>query len=134
MVAACSGWRSAAQANRERMAASRLLRVRGLLPRPLFEVVQERGDQRGVEVGDVELAGVLAGALGGEGQQQPPGVPVAGDGVAAGAALADEPVGEECLQRRRERGHRGWFPGEAGGGQLHQFRDGGQVPVIPISE
>ena len=53
----------------------------GAVAAVLFEVVQERGDQRGVQVGDVELAGVLAGAVGGEGQQQPPGVAVAGDGV-----------------------------------------------------
>ena len=33
----------------------------------------------------------------GEAEQQPPGVAVGGDGVRAGAALADEPVGEERL-------------------------------------
>ena len=32
-------------------------------------------------------------------------VAVAGDGVARGAALGDEPVGEERLQHRRQRGH-----------------------------
>jgi hypothetical protein len=32
IVAACSGWRSAAQTNRERTAASRLFRVRGPQP------------------------------------------------------------------------------------------------------
>src|SRR5262249_17352314 len=107
MVAACSGWRSAAQANRDRIAASRLLRVRGLLPRPCSRGSRNVAISGGVEVGDVELAGVLAGALGGEAEQQPPGVAVAGDGVAAGAALADEPVGEERLQGGSERGHRG---------------------------
>ena len=78
----------------------------GAVAAAVFEVVEERGDQRGVEVGDVELAGVLAGALRSEGQEQPPGIPVAGDGMRAGTALADEPVGEEGLQRRRERAHR----------------------------
>ena len=59
------------------------------------------------QVGDVELAGVLAAAVGGEVQQQSPGVAVAGDRVGAGTALADQPAGEERLQRRGERGHRG---------------------------
>ena len=38
-------------------------------------------------------------------EQQPERVAVAGDGVGRGAALGDEPVGEERLQHRRERGH-----------------------------
>jgi len=37
----------------------------------LFEVVQECGDQRRVEVGDVQGAGCPAGLRGGEGQQEP---------------------------------------------------------------
>ncbi len=49
-----------------------------------FEVVQERGDQRRVEVGDVQGAGRLAGLPGGEGQQEPEGELVGGDGVGAG--------------------------------------------------
>jgi hypothetical protein len=36
-----------------------------------FQVVQECGDQRGVEVADVERGGLGAGAVAGEGQQQP---------------------------------------------------------------
>ena len=43
---------------------------------------------------------------GGEAQQQPERVAVGGDGVRAGLALADQPVGEERLQGRGERGHR----------------------------
>ena len=76
-------------------------------------------------------AGRLAGAVGGEGQQQPEGVAVGGDGVRAGGALADQPVGEEGLQRRGQRAHRR-PPDRASqpvGGQRHQLRDGGQVPV-----
>ena len=49
--------------------------------------------------------GLLAGAAGGEGEQQPPGVAVGGDGLAAGVPLAGQPVGEERLQGRGERGH-----------------------------
>jgi hypothetical protein len=34
-----------------------------------LEVIEERGDQRRVEFGDVEVGGRLSGAVGGEGQQ-----------------------------------------------------------------
>jgi hypothetical protein len=71
-----------------------------------LEVVQERGDQRRVELGDVQLAGRLARPLGGELQQQPEGEAVGGDRVRARAALGEEPVGEVGLQRGRERAHR----------------------------
>jgi hypothetical protein len=71
----------------------------------VFEVVQERADQRRVQVGEVELARLPPGAPGGEGQQQPPGVAVGGYGLRAGLPLAGQPVGEERLQRRGERGH-----------------------------
>src|SRR6266851_1111190 len=57
------------------------------------QVVQERADRRGVEVGQRQLRRRRAGSCRGEGHQQPPGVPVAGDGGGAGLPLADEPVG-----------------------------------------
>jgi hypothetical protein len=72
-----------------------------------LEVVQERGDQRRVEIGDVHRGRRLARRGGGEADQQSERVAVAGDRVRRGAALRDEPVGEECLQHRGERGH-GW--------------------------
>jgi hypothetical protein len=71
-----------------------------------LEVVQERADQPGVQVGDLQAGGRLAGALGGEAQQQLAGVAVGGDGVGAGLALADEPVGEVGLQGRGQRARR----------------------------
>jgi len=40
-----------------------------------LQVLQERGDHRGVEVGEAELGGLLAGLAGGEGEQEPAGVP-----------------------------------------------------------
>ena len=52
-----------------------------------FEVVQEIAGQRGVQVAEVKLAGLLSGPPGGEGEQQAPGVAVGGDGVRAGVAL-----------------------------------------------
>jgi hypothetical protein len=52
-----------------------------------FEVVQERRDQLGVDVGDVERRGLLAGAVAGEAEQQPPRVAVRGDGLGAGLAF-----------------------------------------------
>ena len=41
------------------------------------------------------------GAFGGEDHQQPQAVAVGGDGVAAGALLSGQAVGEEGLQRGR---------------------------------
>ena len=43
--------------------------------------------------------------LGGERQEQPPGVAVGGDGLRAGMPLPGQPVGEERLQVGGERGH-----------------------------
>jgi hypothetical protein len=76
---------------------------RGRVVALVFEVLEERGDQRRVEVGDVELAGWGAASLGGEAQEQPEGVAVGGDRVRARRALADEAVGEERLCGRPHR-------------------------------
>ena len=71
----------------------------------VFEVGQERADQRRVEVGEIELKRLLAGLLFDEPQQQPERVAVGLDGFRADVALVDEAVGEERLQRRREQAH-----------------------------
>jgi len=71
-----------------------------------LEVVQERGDQRRVELADVELAGFGFGPLGGESQQQPERLAVGGERVRARAPLRDHPVCEIRLHRGRERAHR----------------------------
>jgi hypothetical protein len=47
---ACSGCRSAAQRIRDRIAVRRRLRVRGAVAPAGFEVVQERADDRSVQV------------------------------------------------------------------------------------
>jgi hypothetical protein len=70
------------------------------------QVLQERRDELGVEVVQAQLAGGCAGAVVREGQQQPEGVPVGGDGVAAGLQLGDQPLGEEALEHGGKRGHR----------------------------
>ena len=71
-----------------------------------FEVVQEVADQPGVEIAQVEVAGLGPGPLGAEGEQQPERVPVGGDGVGAGSELRREPLGEERLEGGGERRHR----------------------------
>ena len=71
-----------------------------------LEVVQERGDQRRVELGDVQLAGRIAGPVLREGEQQPERLAVGGDRVRARSALGDQPVGEIGLHRGGERRHR----------------------------
>ena len=70
-----------------------------------FQVVEERPDQRRVQVGDVQIGGCLAGPLLGEGEKQFDCVPVGGDGVAAGLTLPGESVGEKRLQGWGERAH-----------------------------
>ena len=96
----------------------------------VLQVVQEVADERGVEVGQVELAGLFAGAVLRVAQQQPPSVAVGGDGVRAGVALTDQPFGEERLQGRGEDAH-GRTPAAVSplGGQGEQFGDGGEIPV-----
>ena len=59
----------------------------------LFEVVEERADQRRVEILELELARLLAGALLSEAEQQPEGVAVCGDRVRADALLVDQTAG-----------------------------------------
>jgi hypothetical protein len=55
-------------------------------------VVEERGNQRRVELGDIQLAGRLACPLGCEAEQQTERLAVAGDRVRACSALGDQPV------------------------------------------
>ena len=57
----------------------------------VLEVIEERADQRRVEIVEIQLAGLLAGPLGGEREQQPERVAVGSDRVlglrcAAGSA------------------------------------------------
>ncbi len=73
----------------------------------VLDVVEERGDHRGVQVGDVKPAGQGPGGGGGEAEQQPQRVPVSGDGVRAGPPLGGQPLGEERLDGGGDRGHRG---------------------------
>ena len=71
----------------------------------LFEMGEERADQRRVEIVDVQLERLLAGLSLREGEQQSERVAVGGDRLRAGIALGDQTLGEERLQRRREQGH-----------------------------
>ena len=76
-----------------------------LLRALVLEVVEERADQLGVEVGESSRLGGLPVCCCGEREQQPERVAVGGDRVRAGLALADQPLGEERLQGRGERAH-----------------------------
>jgi hypothetical protein len=70
-----------------------------------LEMVEEGGDKRRVEIGAIEPGGLAPGAFGGKRKEQPPGVAVGGHRARARALLAHEPLGEERLERRRERAH-----------------------------
>src|SRR5206468_3083596 len=73
----------------------------------VLEVREERDDRGRVEILEHKLGWRLPGPLVQERQQQPEAVAVGGDRVRAGVALAGETIGEERLQQRRQRGHRG---------------------------
>jgi hypothetical protein len=77
----------------------------GTVAAVLFEVGEERADQRRVEIAEVQLEWLLAGLLVREAEQQPERVAVGGDRLRAGVALGDQALGEERLQRGRERCH-----------------------------
>jgi hypothetical protein len=85
-------------------------------------VVQECADRGCVEVGEAELGGLPAGALGDEAEQELEGVAVGGHRVGAGLALVDELVGEEPLQQGREVGQ------DVGGWDL-----GGRVQHLEVA-
>ena len=82
------------------------------------------------------VEGSLPVRCGGEAEQQPERVAVGGDRVRAGVAFADQPVGEERLQRRGERAHRARLQVtlEALAGERQQLRRGLQVPVRVIRD
>jgi len=69
----------------------------------VLEMLEERGDQRRVEIVEVKPRRLFARSLLGEGQQQSQRVAVGGDRMRAGAALVREAVGEERLCGRPHR-------------------------------
>lgn len=71
----------------------------------LFEMVEERADQRGVEIGEVESGRSHPCALVGELDEEPEAVTVGGDRVATGLALTAEPFGEERFESGGDRAH-----------------------------
>ena len=71
-------------------------------------MVEEGGDQRGVEVAEVELRRCLAGLVVDEPEQEAEGVTGAGrDRVRARVSLAGQPIGEEGLDQGGDLGHAG---------------------------
>jgi hypothetical protein len=61
-------------------------------------MVQERPDQRCIEIVDIKLVRCLAGAPLREVQQKTNRVAVGGDGVRTSVALPNQSLGEEGLQ------------------------------------
>ena len=86
-----------------RSAVSRRLRLRTVLCRFVLQMVQERQDQLGLDVGQLQRRRRLAQPLAGEVQEQHQGVAVAGHGARAHRALRDQILGEELLHQRGER-------------------------------
>ena len=107
------------------------MRVRILLPRSVSRWLRKAAISRRVELGDVELGWLASEPALGVVEQQPERVAVGADRVRADVALGDQPVGEPCLQCRRERTHdcRPSVVLKAVGGELEQLRRGGQIPI-----
>jgi hypothetical protein len=97
----------------------------------VFEMGQERADQRRVEIIDVQLERLLAGLLAGEAQQQPERVAVGADRFRAGVALGDQTLSEERLEGGCERGHestspicpRRWLMCSSGSGTASKYQN-----------
>jgi hypothetical protein len=71
----------------------------------VLQMVEEGADQRRIEIVDVELSRRLTVSFRREDQKQPQRVAIGLNRVRADLALADEAVGEECLQGRGEPTH-----------------------------
>ncbi len=95
----------------------------------LFQVLQERADQRGVQVSEAEPAGSLPGLLVGEGEQELARVAVGRDRVRAGLLLPGQPVGEEPLQDGGEVGHGATRPEVCSSLPAARARSSGTVTV-----
>jgi hypothetical protein len=70
----------------------------------LLQMIEERQDQVGRDVGQRQRGRGFAQALAGEIQKQHQGIAVGGDGVRAHGTLVDEVHREELLHQRRKRG------------------------------
>ncbi len=70
-----------------------------------LEMIQERSNQRCVEIRELKLTGLFADSFTDEREQQPERVPVRGNRVRTHLPLADQPCGEECLKRWCQRTH-----------------------------
>jgi hypothetical protein len=71
----------------------------------LLQVVEERGDQRCVEVRHIQSRGGLPAPQLSKRQEQTERVAVGGNGMGAGEALPLEALGEEGFQQRCEHAH-----------------------------
>src|SRR4051812_31939376 len=91
------------------MAVSRRFRVRAVLLRSCSRW-SRNAVMVEVEVGPVEPMGLDSFGVVDPGEEQAERVPV-GDGARTDLALAEEPVGEEALQRRSDRAHGSTIPG-----------------------
>jgi hypothetical protein len=64
----------------------------------MLKIVKERTHQFGVQVLQVQVAGLAAMVFGSKFEQQSEGVSITGDGVRAGSQLPQQSIGKEPLQ------------------------------------
>jgi hypothetical protein len=63
----------------------------------LFEMLEKRAHQFGIQVFHLQIAGVATVMFGSKFEQQSEGISITGDGVGAGAQLSQQSVGKEPL-------------------------------------
>ena len=63
-----------------------------------LQVIEERTEERGIQILDLECRGRFFQALFGKREKQAEGIPVTGDGMRACLPLVKETLREECLQ------------------------------------
>ena len=71
----------------------------------VFAIIKERTDERGIDLRDIEVRRFNGQARGRKADQQPQGVSIRRHGMRTGLSLPHESLGEERLERRRERTH-----------------------------
>ena len=116
------------------MAASRVLRLRALLPRAVSVWTRKSATRSASMSSTVSLTGGLLCRALAYPQQQPERIAIARDRMSARLHLDAQPVGEEALDQRRQGDGAHWATSPPLGGrarhrQIEQFRYRFQVPV-----
>src|SRR5213593_1277749 len=85
--------------NKERIAANRWFRERDRVLTAVLQVIQERQDDRNIQVIQINGGRDLASRLGQKLEEQTESVTIGSDGVSAGSLMSEAMFGKEGLQQ-----------------------------------